>query len=196
MSGPTLRLTAKKFLRTQFLPKVGKVTGVAFSRKYLLYTNVTISLSLSGVGDILEQHLEIIQGKQDKWDPKRTKRMMVSGVTVGIMCHYYYLILDKRLVGRTVKVLTKKLLIDQFVCSPLCVSIFLSTLAYLEGSSFEDFWEEVKRKAWRLYAAEWVVWPPAQIINFYFLPTKYRILYDSTISLGYDIYTSYVKHDS
>lgn len=191
-----LRPTFVRFVKTQLVPKVGQFTRVAFSRKYLVYTNVSISLGLSGVGDILEQHLEMMQGKQERWDRKRTQRMMVSGVTVGIMCHYYYLILDRRLVGRSAKVLAKKLLIDQFVCSPLCVAIFLSTVAYLEGSSFDDFWEEFKRKAWRLYAAEWVVWPPVQIINFYFLPTKYRILYDSTISLGYDIYTSYVKHDT
>lgn len=32
-----------------------------FSSKYLLYTNVGISISLSGVGDVLEQHYEILK---------------------------------------------------------------------------------------------------------------------------------------
>jgi hypothetical protein len=66
---------------------------------------------------------------------------------------------------------------------------------YLIFHSTEEVLEEIKSKAWRLYAAEWVVWPPAQIINFYLLPTRFRVLYDNTISLGYDVYTSYVKHD-
>jgi protein Mpv17 len=39
------------------------------------------------------------------------------------------------------------------------------------------------------------VWPPAQVINFYLLPTRFRVLYDNTISLGYDVYTSYVAHE-
>ena len=66
---------------------------------------------------------------------------------------------------------------------------------YLIFQSTGEVLEEIKSKAWRLYAAEWVVWPPAQIINFYLLPTRFRVLYDNTISLGYDVYTSYVKHD-
>lgn len=44
--------------------------------------------------------------------------------------------------------------------------------------------DEIKDKALRLYTAEWVIWPPAQVINFYVLPTKYRVLYDNSISLG------------
>ncbi|OXA60693.1 hypothetical protein Fcan01_05962 [Folsomia candida] len=37
--------------------------------------------------------------------------------------------------------------------------------------------------------------PHPQMINFFFLPLRYRVLYDNTISLGYDVYTSYVKHE-
>lgn len=32
-----------------------------FSSKNLLYTNIGISISLSGVGDVLEQHYEILK---------------------------------------------------------------------------------------------------------------------------------------
>jgi protein Mpv17 len=45
-----------------------------------------------------------------------------------------------------------------------------------------------------LYVAEWLLWPPAQFVNFYFLPTRYRVAYDNLISLIYDVYTSHVKH--
>ena len=47
----------------------------------------------------------------------------------------------------------------------------------------------------KLYIAEWVIWPPAQFVNFYFLPTRYRVLYDNTISLLYDTYTSHVQNE-
>ena len=46
----------------------------------------------------------------------------------------------------------------------------------------------------RRYLAEWVIWPPAQFVNFYFLPTRFRVLYDNIISLVYDTYTSHVKY--
>lgn len=69
------------------------------------------------------------------------------------------------------------------------------TLAVVERSSADEFLDELKSKSWRLYLAEWVIWPPAQMINFFFLPLRYRVLYDNTVSLGYDVYTSYVKHE-
>jgi len=48
----------------------------------------------------------------------------------------------------------------------------------------------------QLYIAEWFIWPPAQFVNFYFLPTRLRVIYDNTISLGYDMYTSHVKNST
>lgn len=87
------------------------------------------------------------------------------------------------------------MLIDQIICSPVTIGTFFVTLAIVEKSSADEFLEELRSKSWRLYLAEWVIWPPAQMINFFFLPLRYRVLYDNTISLGYDVYTSYVKHE-
>lgn len=171
-----------------------KLRNQAFSSRYLLWTNVAISISLSGVGDGIEQNLEMMSGDLNGWDRRRTLNMSISGCTVGIICHNWYRFLDKRMPGRTIQIVFKKVLVDQVLCSPLCISSFFLTLGYLENKSLDDIMDEVKQKAWRLYAAEWVVWPPAQILNFYILPTKYRVLYDNIISLGYDIYTSRVKY--
>ncbi|KAG7211390.1 hypothetical protein KM043_010678 [Ampulex compressa] len=143
----------------------------------------------------MEQHYEILKGEWEKWSLNRTRNMAVSGMSIGVICHYWYRYLDTRLPGRTLSTVMKKVIIDQLVCSPLCISVFFITLALLENSNWEELRSEIVAKAHRLYIAEWIVWPPAQIINFYFLPTRYRVLYDNTISLGYDVYTSHVKHD-
>lgn len=87
------------------------------------------------------------------------------------------------------------MLIDQVICSPVTIGTFFVTLAVLEKSSAEEFLQEVRNKSWRLYLAEWVIWPPAQLINFFFLPLRFRVLYDNSVSMCYDIYTSYVKHE-
>lgn len=163
--------------------------------KYLFFTNVGISVLLSGTGDLIQQHYEIVINQREKWDKVRTHHMSVSGMTVGILCHNWYKVLDHYMPGRTLKIVLKKVVVDQIVCSPLCITVFFLTLGYLERSSLENIKKEIIAKGWRLYAAEWVIWPPAQIINFYLLPTRFRVLYDNTISLGYDIYTSYVRHD-
>ena len=49
-------------------------------------------------------------------------------------------------------------------------------------------------KGTTLFTAEALIWPPAQYVNFLFLPTRFRVLYDNTVSLGFDCYYSYVKH--
>ncbi|XP_066147899.1 mpv17-like protein 2 [Euwallacea fornicatus] len=175
-------------------PKVVKTFHTMFSNKFLLYTNVGLSLSLSGLGDILEQKYELINGELSQWDPQRTRNMTISGTTVGIVCHYWYSFLDRTIPGYTVRVVFKKILVDQIFGSPLCISTFFGTLAVLEKSTMEEFHAEVKAKAWRLYAAEWMIWPPCQFLNFYVLSTKYRVLFDNLVSLGYDVYTSRVKH--
>lgn len=166
-----------------------------FTPKNLFYTNVGISISLSATGDVLEQHYEILKGEWDRWSFIRTRNMAISGMSIGILCHYWYNFLDARMAGRTLGIVLKKVVIDQLICSPLCISVFFLTLAMLENSSLAELKDEVRKKAHRLYIAEWIIWPPAQIINFYFLPTRYRVLYDNLISLGYDVYTSHVKYD-
>ncbi|XP_015108459.1 mpv17-like protein 2 [Diachasma alloeum] len=174
--------------------RAGAVKEKLFSRKYLFYTNVGISVSLSATGDILEQHYEILKGEWNAWSPLRTQHMAISGMTVGIICHHWYNYLDARMPGKTIGIVMKKLVLDQLICSPLYIGVFFVTLGILENTSWPDLKAEMREKFHKLYLAEWIIWPPAQIFNFYFLPTRYRVLYDNTISLGYDVYTSQVKH--
>ncbi|XP_078042616.1 mpv17-like protein 2 isoform X2 [Augochlora pura] len=186
-------MTIGKSASTAF-KKIHIIRNQLFSPKYLFYTNVAISISLSAVGDILEQHYEILKGDWNKFSVTRTRNMAASGMSVGVICHYWYKYLDARLPGRTISTVLKKVVVDQLICSPLCISMFFITLGILEKSSWSELKNEIIKKAHVLYIAEWIIWPPAQIFNFYFLPTKYRVLYDNTISLGYDVYTSQVKH--
>ncbi|CAK1586041.1 unnamed protein product [Parnassius mnemosyne] len=167
---------------------------IAFGGRNLIYTNVLLSMTISTVGDVLEQSYEIFKKDLQTYDFRRTSQMALSGSTSGIICHHWYNFLDKIIIGRSIHNVIKKLLLDQFICSPLIIVSFFATVAIFEKNPLENFTGEVQEKFWSLYKAEWVIWPPAQIINFYFLPTKYRVLYDSTISLGYDVYTSHVKH--
>lgn len=166
----------------------------AFNRKNLIYTNILISMGISVTGDLSEQTYEYYTDEIETYDLNRTGQMGISGITAGILCHHWYNFLDRVIVGKTFGMVLKKLFLDQFVCSPVLLLSFFATVAVFEDNPIESFTDEVKEKFWTLYKAEWVVWPPAQIINFYFLPTQYRVLYDSTISLGYDMYASHVKH--
>ena len=105
------------------------------------------------------------------------------------------MLLDRRLPGRSLVVVLKKLLVDQLLFSPVCLTVFFLSLGLFQGGDWTSFVSDVRHKGWQLYAAEWLVWPPAQLVNFYLLPTKFRVLYDNSISLMFDIYTSHVCYD-
>lgn len=194
----TLRESARGIARlirgSPAMRRVKVLSKAAFSDKYLLVTNMSISVSLSASGDWLEQRYEVYSGQLSCWDSTRTAHMAFSGATVGFLCHHWYRILDHRIPGRAISTVVKKLLLDQLFFSPVVIALFFASVALFEEVTAEEFKEELRQKFWRLYAAEWVVWPPAQFINFYILPPRYRVLYDNTISLGYDIFTSRVKH--
>ncbi|XP_020802047.1 mpv17-like protein 2 [Drosophila serrata] len=166
----------------------------AFSPKYLFYTNIGISVGLSMVGDAMEQTYERMIGEIPEWNRVRTVRMGISGLTVGVVCHYWYHYLDFYFPQRTLKTVIIKILLDQFICSPFYMAVFFLTMALLEDTTWEELKQEIRDKAPILYAAEWTVWPVAQLINFWLLKPQYRVLYDNTISLGYDIFTSQIKY--
>ena len=120
--------------------------------------------------------------------------MALTGVPFGPVCHYYYIFLDRILPGTTMRILCKKILFDQLVFSPVSITMFLVSIGLLEGASHKAIHKDLVEKGPKLYKAECIVWPPVQMINFYFLPTRFRVLFDNTISLGFDWYYSYVKY--
>jgi protein Mpv17 len=162
--------------------------------KYLIYTNVMISVTFSGLGDLIEQVYEITVGHQKDWDKMRTVKLASTGFPVGLACHNWYIVLDRCLSVRNGKNLAKKIVLDQLIASPVYICLFFTTLGLWNDWSKVDVIENIKKNGKEVYKMEWYVWPIAQLFNFYFLPTKFRILYDCTISLGFDVYFSYVTN--
>jgi protein Mpv17 len=185
-----------------------------FFQKHLLVTNIALSVTLSGVGDILQQKYENRNRpitlkstiSQSNIMPNKamsslsTNRTIVQSIAfggvAGVLCHFWYNHLDKMYSAghRQIKVVAKKILCDQIIFSPICIVACLIAACVLNGRDKEKMYEEVYHKGQELYLAEWLLWPPAQFINFYFLPTRYRVLYDNIVSLFYDVYTSYVQN--
>jgi len=167
--------------------------------RYLFATNLGLSFGLSGLGDLIEQRLEtkknLLKKPQINWN--RTLHMSTSfGLTSGFLCHFWYNYLDKVFPGRGIKVVVQKIAWDQVLFSPICIIACLVVAGRLEQQSASNLASTTLQLGGRLYLAEWVIWPPAQFVNFYFLPTKFRVLYDNIISLVYDTYTSHIKYQA
>ena len=63
-------------------------SGVNLFKKHLFISNLSISFTLSGLGDIIQQN---IKQSKTKWNPKQTLQMSASfGLTSGFLCHHWY----------------------------------------------------------------------------------------------------------
>lgn len=107
----------KKIARViyQLFSSVKNGGKLIFSEQYLLYTNIGLSIGISAIGDVLQQHYQrrkSISFSKASWDYARTGKMAASGLVVAPFIHYWYQHLDIFFPGRCLKVLFKKVILN------------------------------------------------------------------------------------
>lgn len=168
------------------------LSGISSSRKLLCF-NAFNSYVLSALGDFCEQKIEISAKELDKWDGKRNRHMAQAGCLVGVMCHYWYdLLEDKFSSNFTIRNVLKIILADIAIFAPISAFIFIGTFALLERQDMEEFQEELGENLLVLFGGEVFSWIPSQLISFYLFRPQFRVLVDNIIVLFYDIYMSYM----
>ncbi|CAH1154236.1 unnamed protein product [Phaedon cochleariae] len=184
------RLSTSSSSTTPIRPGITLVFG-----KYLLATNTISSGVLMLIGDICQQEVEYRQRKiEERYDYGRLSRMFIVGVALGPLHHYYYVWLAKTWPARSAKIITWKILLDQIVMSPICIAGFFYGMGILERKSVQECSEELVDKFKEVYLLDWIVWPPTQFINFYYIAVKYQVLYINAVTMLYDVFLSYIKH--
>ncbi|XP_060114377.1 mpv17-like protein 2 [Heteronotia binoei] len=167
-----------------------------FGGRYLIITNTLSAGFLLGTADIIRQSMERRQKPTKNWDTARTTHMFITGCTVGPLLHYWYFWIDKITPGKKtkkIKVVIIKVVIDQ-TFAPFFACWYFMEMGLFQGQSVTESWNEFRRKFWEYYLAELSLWPAAQMINFFFLPSAYRVLFVNVVTLGWNVYLSYLKH--
>jgi protein Mpv17 len=83
-----------------------------------------------------------------------------------------------------------RVLADQIIFASTNLAFFLSSMAYLEGSSVSEKLSSTYVEALK---KNWMVWPAVQAVNFTVVPLQHRVLVVNVVSLGWNCYLSYVN---
>lgn len=155
-----------------------------------MITNAFTASSFMIVGDLTSQ--AIIQ-KRETIDYKQTLQFAIAGlIFVGPVVRTCLVTIDK-LFGPTssAKVLAKKLFVDQCIFAPTFLVCNISLLTVLKTRSLDAVKPELDQSYFNLLKLNYTFWPFVQVINFYFIPLAYRVIFGSSAALVWNTLFSY-----
>ncbi|KAL6272224.1 hypothetical protein ACE6H2_022916 [Prunus campanulata] len=159
--------------------------------KYPVSTKALTSAFLTLIGDVICQ---LVIDKAPDLDLKRTFLFTLLGlVLVGPTLHFWYLYLSKLVTTPGASGAFQRLLLDQFIFSPIFIGVFLSTLMTLEGKSSQVV-PKLQQEWFSAVLANWQLWIPFQFLNFRFVPQQFQVLAANSIALIWNVILSFKAH--
>ncbi|KAJ0042002.1 hypothetical protein Pint_18410 [Pistacia integerrima] len=86
-----------------------------------------------------------------------------------------------------------RLLLDQFIFSPIFIGVFLSTLLTLEGRPGQVV-AKLQQEWFSSVLANWQLWIPFQFLNFRFVPQQFQVLAANVVALVWNVILSFKAH--
>ncbi|CAL9691881.1 unnamed protein product [Knipowitschia caucasica] len=146
--------------------------------------------SLVGLGDVASQQL--IERKGLNHNVQRTIKMMGIGFCfVGPVIGSWYKVLDKLVLGTSKTAAMKKMLVDQLCFAPCFLGSFLLLSGALNGLSNEQNLQKFRRDYPDALIANYYLWPPVQIANFYFIPLHHRLAVVQVVAVIWNSYLTW-----
>lgn len=111
--------------------------------------------------------------------------------------HYWYGGLAKHswTKGSTFVPITKRVILDQFVWTPVFFVIWLGSFWSLEEGKVEPshLQQQLQEKLPEVMIANWILWIPAQYLNFYCVRVKFQVLFTNVVELAWNAYLSFLS---
>lgn len=154
-------------------------------------TKAITSALISLFGDLVCQ---LVIEKSETIDLKRSGVFTLLGLAlVGPTLHFWYLSLSKLIPGPGAFKAGSRLVLDQFLFSPIFIGVFISAMLTLEGRP-HDIAPKLKQDLLTVAVANWKIWIPFQFLNFLFVPQQLQVLAANVISLAWNTYLSFAAH--
>ncbi|XP_027350323.1 protein sym-1 isoform X2 [Abrus precatorius] len=144
---------------------------LALLGKYPVPVKAITSAILTLIGDLICQ---LVIDQVQSLDFKRTFLFTLLGfVLVGPTLHFWYLYLSKLVTLPGASGALLRLVLDQFLFSPIFIGVFLATLVTLEGRPSQAV-PKLKQEWFSAVLANWQLWIPFQFLNFRFVPQQFQ----------------------
>ncbi|XP_066560808.1 mitochondrial inner membrane protein Mpv17 isoform X2 [Amia ocellicauda] len=147
--------------------------------------------SLMGIGDVISQQLIERKGLTNHSVQRTAKMMSIGFCFVGPVLGGWYKALDKLVPGASKTVALKKMILDQAVFAPCFLGCFLTITGTLNGLTVEKNLTKLKRDYPDALISNYYLWPPVQIVNFYFIPLHYRLAVVQVVAIIWNSYLSW-----
>jgi len=127
-------------------------------------------------------------------DVSSVKRYAIMGTFVfPPLLTRWYSWLDGKFPCTSGAVVSKKLLLDQFIFTPWVVVIFYVGMAWLEGKQGPESWLELQQKGVATFLLDCIFWLPVQFINFMFVPPWLRVAFIGVMTFLWLNVLAYIK---
>eukprot|EP00884_Botryococcus_braunii_P003689 jgi/Botrbrau1/13320/Bobra.0315s0017.1 len=140
------------------------------------------------IGDLLAQKI----GGED-FSALRGLHLGLYGLLLdGPIGHLWYKLLDHHVCPdkpKSTKAVLLKTAADQVVWAPVMTIVFFAFLKAVEGHP-ELIWPTIQEKLVKTVVANYILWPVAHFINFRFVPSQHRILYNNLVAVFWNAWLS------
>ncbi|CAL5193255.1 unnamed protein product [Lathyrus oleraceus] len=164
---------------------------MALLAKYPVPVKALTSAILTLIGDLICQ---LVIDKVQTPDWKRTFLFTLLGIVlVGPTLHFWYLYLSQLVTLPGTSGALLRLVLDQFLFSPMFIGVFLATLVTLEGRPSQAV-PKLKQEWFSAVIANWQLWIPFQFLNFRFVPQQFQVLASNVVALVWNVILSFKAH--
>jgi len=162
--------------------------------------------SLFAIGDGVAQLTQLFTynpdlhrgSKRPLYDIARTARFFAFGVGMGPLLGRWNRFLEHRFPLRgiatsnrvSISALGKRVAADQLFMAPIGLAMFIGSMGVMEGRDAQHIGKKYEDIYTPAIIANWRIWPLAQFINFRYMALPYRIPFQSTCGIFWNLYLS------
>jgi hypothetical protein len=130
-----------------------------------------------------------------QWDKRRTFSLFVFGVFyAGAFQHYLFAFYGRLFPMNSLQAALKTVALHQFGTYPfIYFPAFYGITEGIRGRSFEETKERFKEHFFPAYSFGLILWTPAMLIQFLFIPLPLQVLWISSCSLIWTTYLSFTS---